>query len=76
MHSLRFFLDISAEEYLRYYQGRARYVLAFSHDGRRVQFPAEHLRRFVLHDGVRGEFELRFDAHSRFLDLRRVGELP
>ena len=75
MQELRFFLNISAEDYLRYYQGRANFVWAISHDGRRLQFPAEHLRRFIRHDGVKGEFALRFDANHKFLDLQRIGEL-
>lgn len=75
MHELRFFLKISAEDYLRYYQGRASFVRTISHDGRRVQFPAERLRPFVLHNGIHGEFLLRFDDKHKFVEMRRIGEL-
>ncbi|MFA5627016.1 MAG: DUF2835 domain-containing protein [Thiohalomonadaceae bacterium] len=72
MPTVRFHLDISAERYLSYYQGVVRQVIATGRDGRRIQFPADKLRPFVSHDGVRGEFELEFDAQNKFIDLRRV----
>lgn len=67
-------LDIPAEEYLRYYEGGARVVLARARDGRTVQFPANLLRRFVAHDGVHGSFMLRCDANGRLVSIARVGE--
>lgn len=75
-NEIRFYLNLSAEKYLHYYQGAARAVSVRSVDGRRLQFPAEHLRRFVTHDGVQGEFVIRFDDRHRFVGLERVGELP
>jgi len=72
MPSIRFRLDISPESYLAYYQGAARSVIATGRDGRRIQFPADRLRPFVTHDGVRGEFELEFDANNKFVAMRRV----
>lgn len=73
MPEIRFRLDISPERYVSYYQGAVRNVLATSVDGRRVQFPADRLRPFVTHDGVRGEFVLEFDADNRFVGMRRIG---
>ena len=75
MNEVRFYLNISADEYLRYYQGEARFVTVIGRDGRRVQFPANRLRPFVRHDGVRGEFVLRFDAQHKFVEMLRIGEL-
>lgn len=72
MPTVRFHLAISPERYRAYYQGAVRQVIATGHDGRRVQFPADRLRPFVTHDGVRGEFELEFDANHKFVALRRV----
>lgn len=72
MPSVRFHLNISPERYLAYYQGAAHSVIATGRDGRRVQFPAERLRPFVTHEGVRGEFELEFDANNKFVALRRI----
>ena len=76
MNKIRFYINLSTERYLRYYQGTAKAVSVRSVDGRRVAFPAEHLRRFVTRDGVRGEFVLKFDSSNKFLGLERIGDLP
>jgi hypothetical protein len=47
METVRFRLNLSAEKMLAYYQGAAQQVIARASDGRRVQFPAQWLRRFV-----------------------------
>lgn len=67
-----FVLNISSDEYLRYYQGAARHVVVRGRDGRTIQFPAGLLRRFVSHDGVHGEFRLCFDAGNKLLSLDRI----
>ena len=72
MEEIRFSLNISSQRYLSYYQGVARKVVVNAQDGRRIQFPAEHLRPFVTHDGIHGEFALQFDEHNRFQGLKRV----
>lgn len=72
MRTVSFSLAISAEDYLRFYQGTARNVSVRADDGRRIVFPAEHLRPFVRHDGVRGRFELVFDDNNKFIALRRL----
>ena len=76
VNAIRFYLNLTPERYLRYYQGAAKAVSVVSVDGRRLQFPAEHLRPFVTHNGVQGEFILHFDSRNKFLGLERVGELP
>ena len=73
---LRFYLDLSPERYLRYYQGTAKAVSVLSIEGKRIEFPAEHLRPYVTHDGVRGLFSLQFDENNRFVALNRLGDLP
>jgi hypothetical protein len=69
---ITFKLNISPEAYLRYYQGAVRDVIARGHDGRTIQFPAGLLRRFLTHDGIYGEFRLRFDASHRLVSLDRI----
>jgi uncharacterized protein YqjF (DUF2071 family) len=76
VNQIRFYLNLSAEKYLSHYQGAARNVSVRSVDGRRVTFPAVHLRRFITHDGIQGEFVLTFDADNKFLGLERIGDLP
>ena len=41
-------------------------------DGRRVQFPANILKPFLLHSGIRGTFCIEFDAAGKFSGIRRV----
>jgi len=72
--SVRFRLALTPEQFLAYYQGTARNVVVRAEDGRRIQFPAEHLRGQVTAEGVHGLFELRFDGHHKLLDLRRIGD--
>ncbi|MBK9131389.1 MAG: DUF2835 domain-containing protein [Gammaproteobacteria bacterium] len=69
-----FVLNISSDEYLRYYQGAARHVVVRGRDGRTIQFPAGLLRRFVTRDGVHGEFRLCFDAGNKLVSLDRIGQ--
>jgi len=64
-------LDISAEAYQRMYRGEARNVVALDTQGRRVQFPALSLRKFVTAEGVSGKFVIRVDADNRLVDIQR-----
>lgn len=64
-------LDISADAYQRMYRGEALHVLALDTQGRRVQFPALSLRKFVTTEGVRGTFLIRVDADNRLVDIQR-----
>ncbi len=74
MAETRFRLAIPAEKYLAYYAGAAKAVIVRASDGRRIQFPAEHLRPFVTHQGVYGEFVLVYDANNRLQSLKRVAD--
>jgi uncharacterized protein DUF2835 len=65
-------LVISAEEYQRLYQGAVKDVLARAVDGRRVRFPANILRPYVTHEGVRGRFQIIFDDEHRFQSIQRL----
>lgn len=65
-------LAISADEFLRYYNGSARLVSAIATDGRRVQFPANVLQRVVSRDGVYGRFQIEFSHDGKFLNIVRL----
>lgn len=65
-------LHISADEYLRWYQGGARVVNAVARDGRRVQFPASSLQMFVDHTGVHGTFAIHFDSNNKLQRVERL----
>ncbi|MCS4502996.1 hypothetical protein KBTX_03031 [wastewater metagenome] len=65
-------LAISRSEWLSYYRGDARDVVARAEDGRRVRFPASVLHRHATHDGIHGRFELAYGDDGRFVALRRL----
>ena len=65
-------LSISTEEFQRLYEGSAKTVFARSVDGRSIRFPAGILRPFVLHNGVRGTFQIQFDDDNRFQAIQRL----
>ena len=64
-------LAISAEEYLRLYQGTAQTVIARDTRGLRLSFPAGALRPFVTRDGVHGLFVIRIDDNNKLIDIRK-----
>jgi hypothetical protein len=65
-------ISISAEEFLRLYEGSARDVFAISEDGRSIRFPARILQPYVLHDGIHGRFRIHFDAEHKFQSIERI----
>ncbi|MEH6502433.1 MAG: DUF2835 domain-containing protein [Cycloclasticus sp.] len=69
---LIFKLAIPAEKYLSVYKGHAKTISTLSIDGRRVEFSAEKVRRFLTHDGVYGVFEMEISAEQKFLAIKRL----
>ena len=65
-------LEISARAMLRYYSGAACAVVTYARGGVRVRFPAEILRPFVDHAGVRGTFALSVDEHHKLQRIERI----
>jgi hypothetical protein len=68
----RFNLNIERDEYLSYYSGSARWVVAKAFEGETVRFPASFLREFVSEDGVRGIFEMVVDENDKLVSLKRL----
>ena len=71
MVQFEFSLNIATMEYLQYYQGQVRTVVARCRDGRTVQFPAGLLTPFVSASGVHGHFVLSCGADGKGAELRR-----
>ena len=67
--TIRFSLNLTADSYLRYYQGHAKSVSVVADDGRCVEFPANALRPFVTKQGVQGHFELQVDDNNHLQQL-------
>ncbi|MFT6221707.1 MAG: hypothetical protein ACJA0C_001112 [Candidatus Endobugula sp.] len=66
-------LSISAEEYLRVYQGSAKKVSTIDSEGKRISFPANILQPYVSHDGIVGAFTIIIDESNRFKKIIKVG---
>jgi hypothetical protein len=71
--ALDFDLQISADEYLKRYRAAGAVVIVRALDGRRLQFPAGALQRFVSHSGVSGRFRITFDNGGKLVGLERLG---
>ncbi len=65
-------LNITADEYLRWYRGHAQAVFATSRDGKRIRFPAQALQRFVTHAGVQGTFAVYYDESNKLISIERL----
>lgn len=72
MQTFVFDLYITADEWLEYYRGVARNVVARARDGRRVQFSAKHLQRYVTRTGVRGTFRMVIDGNHDLVVFEQV----
>ena len=66
-----FTIHMSAHEFVPYYQGHVKSIIATTAEGVRVQFPAMHLRQYVTSDGVRGFFCLE-TKDNKFLSLIKI----
>lgn len=72
MQTMRFSVDISAEKYLAYYAGAAKFIRVVTEDGRTLKFPAAELQKFVTHEGIQGRFEIIFNDQHKLLKLTRL----
>jgi len=70
--TLHFRLTIPRDEVMRYYHGIARNVFVQAENGQRLQFPAEHIRQFIDHNGVNGLFSISFSDDNKLIDLQRI----
>jgi hypothetical protein len=71
MNRFVFTLNLSAQEYVRYYHGSVNKVIATCSDGKTVQFPAGLLTPFVSSVGVRGNFVLTCGDDGKGAELKR-----
>ncbi len=71
----QFLLSLSQEEYLRYYSGDVHAVQVKSLEGLTIQFPASALKSWVTHNGIHGQFVIRFDENNKLIELNKLAEL-
>ena len=72
MTEFKFNLQLSAENYLQYYEGVAKAIQVKSFCGKTIQFPADKVREFVLEDGVHGTFVICLDDNNKFLSVKKM----
>ncbi len=72
MNEIRFRLEISAQEYLKYYQGDVDSVQVTIASGQTIQFPASALQKHVSQNGVNGSFRIIFDDNNKMISLERI----
>ena len=72
MKRYAFHLRITPEQYLDYYRGAVRHVIVRSTSGQTVQFPASLLQRFVVKEGIYGNFVLVCDDNNKCIELQRA----
>lgn len=58
---------------MRYYRGEALAVRVVAETGQSVQFPALHIRRFITQQGIKGRFQISFDANNKLKSIERIG---
>lgn len=71
---LRFNLNISSHEILKYYRGNAQQLKVKLRDNRIVQIPLKNFRPFITHDGLHGEFVVEFNELFKLVSLKKLGD--
>ncbi len=72
IRQVEFYLNISRNEYLKYYRGQVNNVLVTSLCGKKVKFPANLLISHVTHHGVDGRFVLQYLASGKVVKLLKI----
>lgn len=65
-------LAISPNEYMHFYSGQIKQVVAHTPERRTVRFPANILQHVIAHEGIYGRFAIDFDDQGRFISISRV----
>ena len=71
MPSVDFDLTLTPDELELLYQG-VQFAQAMTDQGKRVRFPAGHLRPYITHQGIRGRFRLSYSDQGKFISLTPV----
>lgn len=71
---IRFRLDIGYDQFLAVYQGHAKTVIVMADDGRRIQFPAGKIQRYLGKTGIQGYFEMLLTVENKFVAIRKLSE--
>ena len=72
---LRVTVNICYDDFLPFYEGYIKDVIAMDHNGQKVRFPASALRPYLTHAGVHGVFELHIDDNNKLVSCDRVADI-
>ena len=71
-HQFEFSISLSKRKTEQIYQGQAKYLMVFTDDGLKLQFPISNFRQFVSEQGIQGRFRAETDEKHRLLKLHKV----
>jgi hypothetical protein len=66
-----FLINMTSAEFYPYYEGKAQQMVVTTTEGLRVQFPAMHMRRYLLSNGIKGCFCME-TKNNKFLSLTKI----
>lgn len=67
-----FNVNLTYDEFLPFYQGHISKVVVMSSEGQRIQFPAMHIKKYLLPNGIKGYFCMH-TKDNKFVSLEKVG---
>ncbi len=68
----QFWVVLTAEQCLAYYQGAVTQVLVRADSGEKIQLPVHHFRPYISHFGLNGYFQLTTTATGKFIALKKI----
>ncbi|WP_083690089.1 DUF2835 domain-containing protein [Colwellia sp. UCD-KL20] len=66
-----FSVNMTYDDFLPYYQGRISTVMVMSTEGQRIQFPAMHIKKFLMPHGINGFFCMHTE-NNKFISLEKI----
>jgi len=66
-----FSVNMTYDEFLPFYQGKVNNVVVTSTVGKRIQFPAMHIKKFLLSNGIRGHFCMH-TKNNKFVAIEKI----
>ena len=67
-----FTLSVSYDDFLPYYQGRAKRVEVRESHGRVLNINAYHFKPFLTPTGIRGNFKIRIDGQGNLQSIEQI----
>ncbi len=62
---------MTTADFYPYYEGKAQQMVVTTTVGLRVQFPAMHMRKYLLSNGIKGYFCME-TKNNKFLSLTKI----